>query len=101
VRDFHDAVTGASMSIEDLQTVVTARARLHGLEPVMGVARLREQLAERDEIIVALQHVVRDLYHEVENLRAEAAFAASSYRRPKRASAAERPRPEAPAIERR
>jgi hypothetical protein len=33
------------------------------------VARLREQLAERDEIIVALQHVIRDLQHEVVNLR--------------------------------
>jgi hypothetical protein len=32
------------------------------------VARLREQLAERDEIIVALQHVIRDLRHEVVNL---------------------------------
>jgi hypothetical protein len=40
-----------------------------------GVTRLQEQLAERDEIIVALQHVIRDLRHEIENLRAEDAYA--------------------------
>lgn len=38
--------------------------------------RLRDQLAERDEIIVALQHVIRDLRHEVDNLRVETAYAA-------------------------
>jgi hypothetical protein len=35
------------------------------------VARLQEELGCRDEIIVALQHVVRELRHELENLRAE------------------------------
>lgn len=40
-----------------------------------GLARLREQLAERDEIIVALQHVIRDLRHEIENLHAEDSYA--------------------------
>lgn len=35
------------------------------------VARLQEELAGRDEIIVALQHVIRDLRHEIENLRAD------------------------------
>ena len=37
---------------------------------------LREELAARDEIIVALQHVVRDLRHELENLRVEHVYAA-------------------------
>jgi hypothetical protein len=46
-----------------------------------GVLRLREQLAERDEIIVALQHVIRDLRHEIENLRAEDAYALFARRR--------------------
>jgi hypothetical protein len=46
----------------------------HRSEPAV-VTRLREQLAERDEIIVALQHVIRDLRHEIENLRAEEAYA--------------------------
>lgn len=40
-------------------------------------ARLRDQLAERDEIIVALQHVIRDLRHELENVRVESAYAAA------------------------
>ena len=40
------------------------------------VARLQQQLAERDEIIVALQHVIRELYHEVENRRVEGAYLA-------------------------
>jgi hypothetical protein len=40
------------------------------------VTRLQEQLEERDEIIVALQHVIRDLRHEIDNLRAEDAYAA-------------------------
>jgi hypothetical protein len=37
-------------------------------------------LAERDEIIVALQHVIRDLSHEIENLRVEGAYAALAQR---------------------
>lgn len=40
-----------------------------------ALARLQEQLADRDEIIVALQHVIRDLRHELENLRVEDAYA--------------------------
>jgi hypothetical protein len=36
---------------------------------------LRDQLAERDEIIVALQHVIRDLRHEIENRRVEDVYA--------------------------
>ena len=38
------------------------------------VMRLQEQLTERDEIIVALQHVIRDLRHEIENMRVEDAY---------------------------
>ena len=40
------------------------------------VTRLQERLAERDEIIVSLQHIIRDLCHEIDNLRAESAYAA-------------------------
>ena len=36
---------------------------------------LQEGLAARDEIIVALQHVIRDLRHELENLRAGPRYA--------------------------
>ena len=39
------------------------------------LARLQEQLAERDEIIMALQHVIRGLHHEIDNLRADRAYA--------------------------
>lgn len=42
----------------------------------MLAARLQQQIAERDEIIVALQHVIRELHHEVENCRAAEAYAA-------------------------
>ena len=55
--------------------VATRALRLHAAEPGT-TARLRDQLAERDEIIVALQHVIRDLRHEVENLRVETAYVA-------------------------
>lgn len=41
------------------------------------LARLQEQLVERDEIIVALQQVVGDLRQEIENLRADRAYAAA------------------------
>lgn len=51
------------------------------LERDHRVARLREEVANRDEIIVALQHVIRDLRHEVENLHAERAFALARDRR--------------------
>ena len=40
------------------------------------VARLQKELACRDEVIVALQHVIRDLRHELENLTAEHRYAA-------------------------
>jgi hypothetical protein len=36
---------------------------------------LQEEIACRDEIIVALQHVIRDLRHELENLRVENRYA--------------------------
>jgi hypothetical protein len=39
------------------------------------VATLKAELAARDEIIVALQHVIRDLRHEIENLRLEHLYA--------------------------
>jgi hypothetical protein len=45
------------------------------LEGNPRVARLQEELACRDEIIVALQHVVRELRHDLENLRAEQRYA--------------------------
>ena len=41
------------------------------------LARLQEQLAERDEIIVTLQQANLDLRHEIENLRTDRAFAAA------------------------
>ena len=36
---------------------------------------LRQEVACRDEIIVALQHVIRDLSHELESLRAKNRYA--------------------------
>ncbi len=39
------------------------------------MANLKAELAARDEIIVALQHVIRDLRHEIENLRVEHLYA--------------------------
>lgn len=54
--------------------VTTTALRPHAVEGM--TERLRGQLAERDEIIVALQHAIRDLRHEVENLRVETAYAA-------------------------
>ena len=42
------------------------------------LARLQEQLAERDEIIVTLQQANLDLRHEIENLRTDRAYAAAS-----------------------
>lgn len=46
------------------------------LEGDPRLARLREELACRDNVIVALQHVIRDLRHELENLRTEHLYAA-------------------------
>jgi len=46
------------------------------LEGDPRVARLQQELACRDEVIVALQHVIRDLHHELENLRTEHTYAA-------------------------
>lgn len=51
----------------------------HELEPAT-VMRLRDQLAERDEIILALQHIIRDLRHEIENLRVEDVYATFAVR---------------------
>ena len=45
------------------------------LEGDSRVAKLQRELACRDEVIVALQHVIRDLRHELENLRAEHTYA--------------------------
>ena len=42
------------------------------------LARLQEQLAERDEIIMSLQQANLDLRHEIENLRTDRAYAAAS-----------------------
>jgi len=42
------------------------------------LARLQEQLAERDEIIVTLQQANLDLRHEIENLRTDRAYAAAN-----------------------
>lgn len=61
--------------------VATTALGPHAVEPAT-TARLRDQLAERDEIIVALQHVIRDLRHELENLRVETAYAAFAPARP-------------------
>ena len=60
--------------------IAAAIARSQRLEPATTLARLREHVAERDEIIVALQHVIRDLRHEIENLQAETAYAAYANR---------------------
>lgn len=59
--------------------MATTALRPHRVEPATS-ERLRDQLAERDEIIVALQHVIRDLRHEVENLRVQTAYAALARR---------------------
>jgi hypothetical protein len=50
---------------------VTTTAGPSEAEEDSRVAMLREELACRDEIILALQHVIRDLRHELENLRVE------------------------------
>jgi ABC-type transport system involved in cytochrome bd biosynthesis fused ATPase/permease subunit len=42
------------------------------------LARLQEQLAERDEIIVTLQLANLDLRDEIENPRTDRAYAAAS-----------------------
>ncbi len=60
-------------------------AAVHDLEGDSRVARLRKELDCRDEVIVALQHVIRDLRHELENLRAEQTFAEFALEAPPRA----------------
>lgn len=78
-RVFHDAASdGGRNHLSGFLVISTAAT--HSSEPG-GIARLREQVAERDEIIVALQHVIGDLRHEVENLHAENAYAAFALRR--------------------
>ena len=59
--------------------MVATTALSHDPEP-NSIARFRDQLAERDEIIVALQHVIRDLQHEIENLHAEEVYATFAVR---------------------
>jgi hypothetical protein len=83
-RVFHDVTAGVRGNQSER---VTTTGATHRYEPA-GSTRLREQLAERDEIIVALQHVIRDLRHELENQRAEHAYAA--FARPPRSSASSR-----------
>lgn len=68
-------------SSEDEGAVTTAV--LYEFEEDPRVARMREELACRDEIIVALQHVVRDLQHELENLRMERAYAECAFGPPR------------------
>jgi len=55
----------------------------HELEGDPRVARLQEELACRDDVIVALQHVIRDLRHELENLRAEQTYAVFALEAPR------------------
>jgi uncharacterized coiled-coil protein SlyX len=57
----------------EMRATILARER-HAAST--DIARLRVQLAERDEIIVALQHVIRELRHEIDNLRAEQRYLA-------------------------
>jgi hypothetical protein len=59
-----------------LAMVPTTTAASDGSERDSRVARLQEELARRDEIVVALQHVIRDLRHENENLRTEHVYVA-------------------------
>lgn len=54
---------------------VNTTAVLYEFDGDRRILRLQAELACRDEIIVALQHVVRDLRHEVENLRVEQSYA--------------------------
>jgi hypothetical protein len=60
----------------------TTTAARYELEEDPRLARLREELDQRDEIIVALQHVIRDLRHELENVRAEHVYAVFAHRAP-------------------
>jgi hypothetical protein len=72
-------VAVAALPVGRARGVESAAALSGGSEPAAPfdlVARLQQQLTERDEIIVALQHVVRSLHHEIENRRVEVAYAA-------------------------
>jgi hypothetical protein len=53
------------------------------LEGDPRVERLQRELACRDEVIVALQHVIRDLRHELENRRAEHTYAVFALEAPR------------------
>jgi hypothetical protein len=55
---------------------VSTAAAPNEVEGDARVALLEAELANRDEIIVALQHLVRDLRPELENLRAEHLYGA-------------------------
>ena len=69
----------AAQRVRPASGVVALGARSGRSEPAAVfdlVARLQQQLSERDEIIVALQHVIRELYHEIENRRVEGAYVA-------------------------
>lgn len=63
---------------------VTA-ARSVRVQGDLTAKRLRSQLAERDEIIVVLQHVIRDLQHDLENLRAAVRYGTFALDRPSEA----------------
>lgn len=69
-----------------------ARFEFEGGDP--RVAPMRAELAARDEIIVALQHVIRDLRHELENLRVAPIYGAFAGERSPRNHAEYRPLPE-------
>ena len=79
-RVFHDAGEAVDSHHRTGSAGVTSITALHQSELAVAT-RLREQLVERDEIIVALQHVIRDLRHEIDNLRAEDAYATFARRR--------------------
>jgi hypothetical protein len=74
VRVSPDVETVAVWRTSDGRMGTSTRLLPHEVEPAV-VSRLRDQLAERDEIIVALQHVILDLRHEIENLRVEDVYA--------------------------
>jgi hypothetical protein len=63
----------AGCSSEGEGVTTTAAPSEPGEDP--RLARLRKEVECRDEIILGLQHVIRDLRHELENLRVEHVYA--------------------------
>lgn len=79
MRGSHDVEAVSSGKYRAVE--IAARTSRPANEPELPVVvRLRDQLAERDEIIVALQHIIRDLRHEIENLRVEDVYATFAQR---------------------